>query len=101
MALNWNIEACKNYKELTTDKEWAVTNALIWLSLETGINEITTKNVKKVFTRIRISENLSGAYLRNGKKRYFIKMEDVEKRIGMYTNASPYTDAQFLKRYYK
>ena len=58
-------------------------------------------NVKKVFTRIRIDENLNGAYLTNGRKRYFIKMEDVEKRIGLYTNATKLTDTQFLKRYYK
>ena len=113
MALNWNIEDCKNYKELTTDKEWPITNALIWSTIAIGINEITSKNVKKVFTRIRIDENLSGTYLTNvdlkpnltgqlqGSKRYFIRMEDVEKRIGLHTNASPYTDAQFLKRYYK
>ena len=54
MALNWNIEDCKNYKELTTDKEWPITNALIWSTIAIGINEITSKNVKKVFTRIRI-----------------------------------------------
>jgi hypothetical protein len=101
MALNWNIEACKNFKELTTDKEWPITNALIWSTMAIGVNEITSKNIKKVFTRIRIDENLNGAYLTNGRKRYFIKMEDVEKRIGLYTNASPYTDTQFLKRYYK
>ena len=47
MALNWNIEDCKNHKELTTDKEWPITNALIWATMAIGVNEITSKNVKK------------------------------------------------------
>ena len=101
MALTWNIGDCKDYKKLTTDKEWPITNALIWATMSIGINEITKKNVKKVFTRIKIDENLNGNYLYNGRKRYFIKMKDVEKRIGLYTNATPITDSRFLKRYYK
>jgi len=101
MALRWNIENCKDFEGLTTDEEWAITDALIWATMSIGINEITKKNLKKVFTRIRIDENLSGSYLTRGKKRYFIKIEDVEKRVGMHTNATRYTDTQFLKRYYK
>ena len=46
MAINWNVEKCKNYKKLVKDNEWVLTNSLIWGGFSIGYGQITNKNWK-------------------------------------------------------
>jgi hypothetical protein len=103
MALHWNVSNCKNHKALTGDDEWPITNALIWLSMSTGIHEITEENIPEIYARIRTWEDIVGPMLHGkdaetGKpvERY-IEVGDLVKRIGMYTNATRMTRAEWRK----
>lgn len=105
MALNWNIEKCDNYKELTEEPEWSFTNSLIYGSMFVGIPEITKDNYKEFYARYHLMEALNGTFLmEDGGKPLFLTLEQVKRRIGLSTNASRYTRKQFtdmkVKRYY-
>lgn len=97
MALNWNVEKCDNYKTLVNEDEWAVTNALIWATMAVGIREITKANFQKFYDRVHEIETTRGSWLRMNGKPSYIKLADVKKRIGLYTNAGTFTDAQFRR----
>lgn len=125
MPLSWNVENVKDNDEVTTwvpdhddpsgrykagDRMWhPVTEALVWLSISTGINEITEENAAEVFARINLSERLNGPQLiraidpetgeRPKDAAAFITPEEVERHIGLWTNASPKTRTQFLKTF--
>jgi len=101
MPLNWSVAACKNFKDLQEGREWNITNHLIWQSMNVGINEITIDNIPEFIARLSVWEALSDAHLTyyneetDKCERYDIKVSDMVKRIGMWTNASTLTDAKF------
>ena len=103
MALHWNVTKCKNHKALTNEDEWPITNALIWGSMSTGMPEITEENISEIYARFRAWEGIVGAML-HGKdtetgevtERY-IEVADLVRRIGMYTNATRMTRAEWRK----
>lgn len=125
MALSWSVEKIKDSDEVTTlvvteddpngrykagDQLWhPVTEALVWLTISTGIREITAKNAAEVYARIHLLERLNGAQLiravdpetgeRPEGQAAFITPEEVEKHIGLSTNASLKNRAQFFKTF--
>ena len=101
MALNWNVEECKNYKELVAEKEWPITNAMIWATIAIDMGEITEKNYKKFYERLVVNQQLNGAYLTANGEAYWMTLEDVKKRIGLYTNAGTKGQAAFSAKVYK
>lgn len=98
MALNWNIEKCKNYKELSTKKNWASTDILIWATMFVGFRGITEENYKEFYKRLHFVELLSGTFLSKNGKPHFTTEEDVKRRIGLETNASSFSRTEFLRR---
>lgn len=102
MALHFNFKDVLNYEEVTTDpndsERWhPVADALIWLSMICGYSSITSKNVDAVTARIMAYQAVTGSYLRYKGESVYIMPEDVYRFIGMRTNATPKTDAQWLK----
>ena len=95
MALNWNIEQCADWKQLTEDNEWAVTNTLIWATMIIGIRKITTENYREFYLRLHASEIYDGQFLTN---RGFITLDEVKRRIGLATNASTLTSKDWNAR---
>lgn len=101
MALNWNIERCKDYKKLIDETEGVITDAIIWLTMSIGMPEITKKNHEEFFLRTQIHQKINGAFLRKGNGApFYMTIEDVQKRIGLYTNADSFSKAVFKSRIY-
>lgn len=103
MALNFNFSKVTNHEEVTTDpanpENWhPVADALVWLSMICGYDEITLKNVDKVIARVMAYQAVTGGYLRSKGTDIHITPADVRRFVGMRTNASTMTDAQWLKR---
>ena len=103
MSLDWSISECEDWKELTTDEEWPVTNALIWLTISTDIGRITEKTVDEFYRRIRIVERIHGIpYYQidpeTKKRRSLVTYEGIKRRIGLNTNVITTTDTKFNKR---
>lgn len=103
MPLTWNTSKIVNHTEVDTDpydeKSWhPVCTGLVWLSMYCGFNEITEKNWEEVAQRIAIWQKFFGAYLSKGSDRVYITRLDVQRYIGLRTNASRMTKTQFNKR---
>lgn len=98
MALNWDATKVRDFDKLT-DEEAVIREALIWSTLGVGISRITEKNYKEFYARLRFIELLNGArrYKDEMKPKYFT-LEEVERFIGLTTNASEFSRAQFIKR---
>lgn len=98
MALNWSIERCRDWRELTTDTEAAVTNAILILSMPCGFGKIEEKSAGKIAARIMAWELAFGPFLytdSDGKLPRPITPADVSRRVGLSTNAREMTDKQF------
>lgn len=110
MALNWNVEKCKNYKELTaTEEARSDTDAIIWGTMFVGISKITEANYREFYARYHLMELLNGTFRNqriDGKiEPYFLTLEAVKRRIGLSTNAGTIPRSTFIKqkvgRYFK
>lgn len=76
-----------------------VTEVLIFAALPCGFNEITEKNWRQVARRIDLYERTFGTFLTSPNGRpVFIDEDHVKRHIGMRTNASTLTEAQFKKK---
>lgn len=103
MSLNFQFNKVANFEEVTTDpanpENWhPVAEGLVWLSLICGYNEIALKNVDKVIARVMAYQAVTGGYLGSKGTPVYIMPADVRRFVGMRTNASTLTDAQWIKR---
>jgi len=79
-----------------------VLNSLIWITMSIGMSSITEKNWKDFYTRMKligVDRNL----LRideDGNYTIPISAEEVRDHIGLMTNATTMTKAEFLKHAY-
>ena len=105
MSLNWNISNINDYKHicyLTKDDGKEIlhptTDAIIWLTLIIGMGKITDDNANAFYSRVRAYELLRGAMLYDKMSRpNYIEYEDILAHIGLVTNSSKMTDAQFRR----
>ena len=110
MSLDFNISQVEDHEEVavihhyekpehTTEqiRESWKTEAIVFLTIAIGINQITQANHKEFAARIIMWEEVNGSYLRLGGESYRLTYEDVERRIGLSTNASTKTKTQFDK----
>lgn len=111
MALEWGIRDCKDWEEIAPSaesEEGPRTEALIWATMPIGITKITKNSVDEVILRLRVWERLLGRTLlcyprEDGESevdyrvRARYKREWVERRIGLWTNATPMTRKQFYQ----
>lgn len=105
MALNWDAAKVKGVSEDggtkdLTGEEKVVLEALIWMTLAVGIQEITAKNVDQFAHRAIAWQMVTGQVLNEYKPdgKYhpaFLNRAHVERFIGLKTNASPKTVTQF------
>ena len=73
-----------------------ITNMLIFVSMITGIPEITKANAKEEFTRIRMSETIHGGCFSNGYgENRNVTLREVTDHIGLKTNAGDISKAKF------
>ncbi len=103
MSLDFDFSKVPLYEEVTTDPtdptKWhPVADALVRLSLHCGYAEITPKNVDKVIDRIMAYQVVLGAYLHpdDGGEIYIMPV-DIRRFVGMRTNATRLTDAQWRR----
>lgn len=101
MALHWGIEKCRDFEELKSDKEWVITEMIIFATMFIGMFRITEENYVEFATRVHAWETTFGAMItrfgENGRESRRITVADVKRRIGLHTNASTKTKAQFIK----
>lgn len=93
MSLDWNATAVKDVDTLHDDEaQWGITHDLIWATMSIGIREITDTNFIEFYARLKYVYKLIDAELN-------ITPADVQRRIGLRTNANLETELQFIKRH--
>ena len=99
MALHWNIIKCKD-ESIKSEKEWGVTENLIFMTMAVGLREISEENWKEFLFRLKVIEIVDGPILRkvDSKPAYYTP-EIIKKRIGLWSNVSNETRSSWLKRY--
>lgn len=90
MALHTNISNCLNWEELNTEANYPMTERIYFVTLVTDLGEITESNYGEFYARVKVYELITGDD--------YITLEDIKRRIGLTTNVSNRTSAQFLKR---
>lgn len=121
MSLDWSVKNVKDYETrcwITLEEDWPsrllkagdevvnpVTETLVWMTVTTGIPEITEATAAEFYARARIIEATYGAMLTERRADGEIvdkpiSAEDVYNHIGLYTNASKMTKAAFTKNIY-
>ena len=77
-------------------KNTDLANTLIWSCLFIGISEITNKNYKQFYWRLKLLD-VTQEELRGNKKK-FVSLDEVKSMIGLKTNATEITKAEFYKK---
>jgi len=93
MALHFDFTKVKNNETVCLTPEGeirVVTDALIWLTMALDLRGITSKNVEDFIVRLRLYEMVAGPTN--------ITAAQVRAHVGLSTNVSDTTDAQFVKK---
>lgn len=116
MSLDWELGNIADYENKCffiadhDSKQWlheydkgdrvlrGLTKTLIMISPALGFREITEKNAKKVYARLKVLEKLSGALCAApGGGDYFFTAQDIRDHIGLRVNVTETTDAEWSK----
>ena len=114
MPLNYNYSKIKESTKVfepdgTFDDEGnelgyiaQVLDTLIWATLSVGLSDITEKNWKDFYTRMKIMGKDRSLLRKDKNGRYTVPIsaQEVKDHIGLTTNATKLTKLQFLKRAY-
>lgn len=83
--------------------EWAITNALIWTTMHTDMGSITAKNAVDFYARTKVVELFTPLVSKYNQETdemydYPISFDDIEKRIGLFTNVITVPITKWLKK---
>lgn len=112
MSLNFSYKNVAEWEAASTHpcapKEWhPIGEALVWMSMVCGYNEITEKNAVKVAQRLMEYQTIEGpllSYTTPGEdgaevsRKLYIDVPEVKRYIGLTTNAGTMTDREWNKK---
>jgi hypothetical protein len=94
MSLNWDMSKVEDHRDLI-DNEWGITQAVIWMTMAVGMQEITKDNVGEFCRRAALLQAVDGPWLVGG---IYVTDEMIQKYVGLGTNVSNETWAKWAKR---
>lgn len=106
MSLNWDLSKIADHEELFVDtpdgqRLDGLTESFIWTSMVTGLGKDWSLDLDfapEFYARVKLIEKINGPLVRKpGVERYEVTLEDVFRRVGLHTNVSPVSRAQFIK----
>lgn len=107
MPLNWDLAKVENWKQLFKEEDEQgdsemknVHETILFHTMNVGMSSITEKNCKQFYDRVQMWEKMKGVrfYTYEGHKPIYTTKEDVQRMIGLETNASEFSKTEFLKR---
>jgi len=105
MALNFDVSNITDYQNITTsplskDSWHPVTHYLVFSLMSIGINEIKAGNVDEVFRRVAMQQRIDGPALEYyiPPVEIYLTRQDIVNHIGLHTNVSNMTAAEFNKK---
>lgn len=98
MSLNWNMTEVEDYDNLDP----VLREAGVWASIGVGIPHLTAAKVDEFYKRVGFWERVNGSYRQDSKgEDVRFTRADVERLVGMRTNAATHTKAAFIKKTYE
>jgi hypothetical protein len=104
MPVSYDFTDVRDHELLHTDEvEWFKTTSLFNGGIALGIFEIlgvgsiTEENAGEVWARLAVAQGLSGAFINRGGVPIYYTHQDIVRRIGLRTNYSTRSRAEFLK----
>lgn len=104
MTLDIRTHLIENGTELwVEDKEWGgkklegITFVMGMCTISIGMPHLTAANKGEFLRRIRVMEEIHGPLMNQGPTPVLFTEEDIERRIGLRTNATEYSKAKFAK----
>ena len=104
MAINWDINDCKDCKQLTaTESDCEALDTVIMRTMALDIGQITDDNLQDWLNRARIVESIRGpAYHKPGERCLLGQREFMQKYIGLRTNVTTKkSTVAWFKDFYK
>jgi hypothetical protein len=98
MSLNYDLQnVTADYK---SDEGWALAHALIWGTMSVGMHSIDEKDWEEFFTRAHIVQTIHGGWLwdKETQKARHVTANEIRSFIGLRTNVTNQTNAQFKNR---
>jgi hypothetical protein len=93
MSLNFYFGNVADYEQLhSDDRQWSITEHLIWHTMAVQMGSITEKNWKQ-FAKRYFAYHLVNQTPDNGK----VTVADIKRRIGLSTNSGTSSDTKFAK----
>lgn len=98
MSLNYDLSRITNWQDLLNSSGCTtpMTEAVIFLTLFIGMNEITDKNAIEFACRAELFETYGDPLLKGPDGPVRIALSDIQRHIGLRTNATPFTRARFI-----
>lgn len=96
MSLNWNAEKVPSH--VRTQHEGEMT-AAIWVSIVTGVPDLTETTVKEAMIRTKMLEEMVGPYLVDNEGNAQYLWPKLPLLIGLRTNASRKNRTRFLAEF--
>lgn len=94
MSLNWNISKMHDHKAFhENDREWQITNYLIWATMAIDMGAITEGNWEEFYARLTLWERLVDTPTEQ-----LTTPQAVHRRIGLVCNVVTKTRLQWVKR---
>lgn len=97
MSLNWRFTDEAGFNSMS-DKDKELNDAYVWGCLAVDIPDITDKTADEWCKRYAMYTLLLGAMYEVDGKPYVPTVDEVRKRIGLTTNVTAKTRAQFIKK---
>jgi len=107
MPLTWDITKVIDFVDINDGFESIKTQGLVFATMAIGMNTITDANAGEFYTRIKMLEGVNGHLVvgpenEDGSSRYyFYTPADIQRRIGLHTNANTYTKTKFVNHLYQ
>ena len=99
MSLNWSLKSVVDHRELFTDGSvQPITAALLWATVQVGLNKITADNVDEWLFRSMWMLRIGLANLTRGPTPSAFTRLEIERHIGLHTNADTVTRKQFMQQ---
>jgi len=97
MPLTW--DANKTNLDFNDENENVKTQTIVLMMPAMGMRSITVSNWKEVYARCMILHRIhTGAFMHLDGKPYVLTPKDVQSRIGLTTNSSPESKAEWAKK---
>ena len=95
MSLNYELGQIENWQELKDGPAWGITECTIWAAMICGVPVLDAKTLNRFYKRVHAWETAMGTINTTGEP---ITYGDLKRRLGLRTNASSMTDADWRKK---